>query len=102
MEELFSKLPGDSGGHLEILRTGRPCKREVPENSKRTSRLHLLGGKCNQEARQPQVRKDLEPAVKGDFPRTQPWLLAPTGLGLTLGRLTGVLGLVLGFLIKSL
>lgn len=48
------------------------------------------------------MRKDLEAGTEGHFPWTKFQLLAVTGLGLTLGKLTGVLGLVLGFLIKSL
>lgn len=67
--ELFSNLPDDTGGYLETLRKGRPQKREVPADSRGTSRLHLLGCKCNPDAGQPWVRKDLEAGVEGHFPR---------------------------------
>lgn len=40
--EVFSICPGDIGDYLEILKKGRAQKREVPADSRGTSRLHLF------------------------------------------------------------
>lgn len=99
--QLLSILPGDTGGYLETLKKGRARKREVPADSGGTSRLRLLGRNATKMQGSHGWGKTWRQEWKASFPG-QSRLLAVTGLGLTLGRLTGVLGLVLGFLIKSL
>lgn len=97
----FSHTPDDTGGYRETLRKGISQKRGVL--ARRTRRPCVLGLKCNQDAgRVDRGKEGCGVWMESHFSRMWSWLWAVARLGLTFGRLTGVLGLVLGFLIKSL